>query len=1001
MLWRFLATILVAWFGAVGLGSTRAPTVLVGNRQVQVAFDASGRVRSLRNLVSSTECIHGSGTVPVRVFRNRSGALAELTLTCVTTTAKGKRLEARYVGEGVTVKVAVGVRRTGAKTNWSVEVRNTGRDDIAEVVFPTFEQVRIGGDGSDDVLVRPNRYGQRIPDPARNLERKPGEIVDGLTYQGWWNQPRLIYPGSAGMFWLDLYDASGGLYLASEDRSLIGGFLETRPAPSAVGIVLGIGKYVRVRKGERLALEAAVGIHTGDWRWGARTYREWAERFMARPRVPTWAREMPNWRWQAMIWSMGMERPPLTSPYRWEDVERSLMDEAVALGTPTIGLAGQEFLGHDFGWWWPDPTLGGEDKLREVMWRIRRRGGHAVPYINPIYTWEGFPDVPHADDPEFQRRLAMAPPDAAALRPLWERCGKDVARKRDGSYGYVEQHYFGNMAQTCLASRHWQNYVLWWTRKYARDYGFSGVQWDQLGAFPSQFCTDWSHGHTHSGAGAQGMLELSRRIWRDPKYAVPSDFYIWYEGASDVAAQNLHMGHAGYDMWMPFGFPEMIATTFPDCIFSGDYPVLPGTSGPAVVRARRSVELAFLTRSRLGASASEYGRKVEVVGRLLSTLKGLYWYTLYRGTDGIQTPDGVWASVLEVDRRTCPFVTGPAVVIPIVDLRRERSAFVVQLDGTRYGFFGRTYAEWYPGEWSGLSRTVQVTRADDGTLLIHLPEMGQTSAFSREQSYCEVDDTISSFGAVVVSTREVRRLSIIAPGSVRRGAEVVFQTVEEKLGEKGVSLECNASGAGVGLTPVRVLDGNYTIVQHEGVSCWRVGLAESPYLYWSVATDADGFRDGVLEVRLDYFDDAPGAFRLQYNSSDALAMPYRFGEFNGDYKGSAWVHKRGTGTWRTARLLLPDAQLRGAMNGGADIRLDAWGGTHLIASITVTPIRVIRKPVPNVILMIGNERRRTDANGNLRYRFSAADPSGWYVLNARRGDRSMLLPTSGRTRVTP
>ncbi len=228
----------------------------------------------------------------------------------------------------------------------------------------------------------------------------------------------------------------------------------------------------------------------------------------------------------------------------------------------------------------------------------------------------------------------------------------------------------------------------------------------------------------------------------------------------------------------------------------------------------------------------------------------------------------------------------------------------------------------------------------------------------------------------------------------------MFRTVEECLGGEGTWLHGKADGGNMGIEPVRVSDGNFAMAQHKGVTCWKVGLPESPYLYFRIGKDQAGRLDGTLKVSLFYFDDAPGAFRLQYSSSDALAMPYRFGEFNADCKASAWVHKRGTGFWRSAELLLPDAQLRGAMNGGADIRLDAWGGTHLIGSITVIPVGVIHRPVGGVTLSIGNDVRRTDAQGILRYRFRPSDPTGWYVLDARRTDRSMLLPATGRIRVT-
>lgn len=973
--------------------------VTVANRSLSIAFDAAGRVRSLRNPAGGAELLHGAPSLPLRLYRHSGNALTEVTLharSAPRSLKSGRAMAVEYAGPGVVARVTVEAPDQGGRTDWRVAVTNQGGEPIAEVVFPSFVGARVGTKGSDDWLVRPNRYGQRIPDPERNLERKEGEVVDGLPYAGWWNQPRLIYPGSAGMFWMDLHDASGGLYLASADKTLIGGFLESKPGN---GLALGIGKYVRIQPGQTLALPAVVGIHAGDWRWGARTYRRWAEAFMRKPQTPTWAREMPNWYWRAMLWSMGPTRPPLTSPFSWADLDGKLMDGALALGSSVVGLAGQEFMGHDFGYWWPDPTLGGEALLRRRMADVRRRGGKVVPYINPIYVWEGFPAVPHADDHAFQERLAQAPPDSAAPRPLWERYRRDTARKYDGVDNYVETHYFGNLAQTCLASRQWQDYVLFWTHKYATDYGFAGVQWDQLGAYPSQYCTNEAHGHSVSGTGAQGMLQLADRMWGDPRYRVPKDFYIWYEGASDVAAQRLHMGHAGYDMWMPYSYPEMIAVTFPGAVFSGEYPSLPGVSGPAKVRYQRSVELSLLARGKLGSGGDEHGRKIEAVGRLTEALKGLYWYTGYRGDEGIQSPAGLRFSLLEVDRAECPFAAGPTWVLPYMDTRSDRAAARVLLDPKAMGIRGPVRATLYRGDAPDAPVAVPLRPAAGGRLEMALPAMDAVSPFSREQAYCAEDGTTSSIGLVVVSATQPRRLRLLAPQTVRRGLAVTLRTVEERIIGIDARAEIVEGKPAGGLVPVDVADGKASVVRRAGRLCRRIALPDAPYAYFHVTDSRFTSGAAMVQVELEYLDEGVGAFRLQYNSSDPFAMPYKFGEFNSDHKASAWIHKRGTGRWRTATLTLPDARFAGAMSNGADLRVDAWGGTQHIAALRLKRLRVERKPVPGMSVMVGSDRRTTGRDGSLTYTFAAGDPTGWYVLDARKPDRSGLLPTGGRIKL--
>lgn len=998
-----VATLVFALTFAAG----RSEAVSIENSRLLFSFDEGGRLTRMLNKTSGQECYHGPGKRILKVLCLADGKIVEAPMSLVgsgvSSIRSGKLLSLRFEGEGITAKADISVRDDDPKTAWKLTVSNGGDREVVEVVFPDLDCMQIGGDAKDDVLVRPNRYGQKIPNPSENLLHKAGEIVDGMPYQEWWNQETLIYTGSAGMFWMDLYDSSGGVYLASEDKQLIGGYL-TNAESGRIGMSL--GKYLHVKKGQSFSLQYAVGVHEGDWHWGADRYREWAESFFSRPHIPRWVREMPNWYWRAMIWSLTVDRPRLKADFVFPDIDGKLLDGALWLGSSVVGLGGQEFMGHDYAFWQPDPTLGDVATLRQHVANAKRRGGYIVPYINPIYAWTDFPNGPHSDDPEYQRRFAQLPPESEAKRPNWSTQSSMVARRYDGTHNDVEQRYFGNAPQMCLADRDWQDYVLWWTHKYATDFGFSGVQWDQLGAYQSQYCTDWSHSHQHGGVGATGTLELCRRIYADPKYKVDPDFYIWYEGASDCISQYLQNCHAGYDGWMAYGYPELIRYTFPNNFYSGDWWDQPGIEGVAKVRVDRAVEASFLGRYKLGAGQEPpHAQKISKLVPTINAIKGIYWYTAYRDDVGCSAPDRVRVKVLEIDPKQCPYVSTSGFVLPYEDTRKDKTACAIRLSKRIYDLSGVRKVYWYPAHLQGLRREIAFDDSSPEYLSVRLPASDGLNAFDHKEAYSSADGTSSAVGAIVIAKQELHPMKVIAPLDATPGQDVVLRVVEQKIAGDGerVSASFGSTAFGNGLKQVDVADGMRRTAVKDGEEClstYALKAGDSSYIYFKVDAPSLLNHEGVMEVKVRYFDEGTGTFRVEYNSSDPYAMPVHFGEIYQSHKGSAILHKQDTRTWKTVTFTLPDALLAGKQDGPADLRIDSMGGTDYITSVTVTGKLVKDIPVPNATIRVGNDKRTTDANGYIKYRFRRNDPIGTYIIETYRDGPDGYLPSRSLIRLS-
>ena len=189
--------------------------------------------------------------------------------------------------ESIDVTYTVTVSEDSDLTHWHIKVNNHQKDlrwgQVVGIGFPQLGGLRLGEKSENDVLVRPNRFGEKIPDPVGNAGTYP---------------VNLCYEGFASMMWVDLYntEAGSGLYLASYDKTLLMTELESEADIETCTMRLGLRKYAYIPPGGSwVSAPYVIGVHSGDWHWGADAYRCWAKSWMQKPDVPDWVKEADGW----------------------------------------------------------------------------------------------------------------------------------------------------------------------------------------------------------------------------------------------------------------------------------------------------------------------------------------------------------------------------------------------------------------------------------------------------------------------------------------------------------------------------------------------------------------------------------------------------------------------------------------------------------------------------------------------------------------------------------
>ncbi len=75
-------------------------------------------------------------------------------------------LTLKYYVKEAEVTCQIYIPRRGELSYWRISIKNGSAFDIVEVTFPLLLGLRIGRNHQDDILVRPNRYGEKIPNPV-------------------------------------------------------------------------------------------------------------------------------------------------------------------------------------------------------------------------------------------------------------------------------------------------------------------------------------------------------------------------------------------------------------------------------------------------------------------------------------------------------------------------------------------------------------------------------------------------------------------------------------------------------------------------------------------------------------------------------------------------------------------------------------------------------------------------------------------------------------------
>jgi len=669
-----------------------------------------------------------SGGFPVNppdVLKERSGDLLHLRADPqdpprirIAREGRAHRIECRYeLDGGVRLSYTVSLPEGSPLSEWKVRVENRAAADPAarlrvyRVAFPVLDRLCIGDDPAANWLARPYAQGELIPSAATYSFRSRRRPLNVLTYPGW-----------ASMSWMDLYAphpgtdfGASGLYFASYDPTFRQIDLEAIPDADRKSLTLDVRTYAYLEPGQSWESQRfVVGVHTGDWHWGADRYRSDSAEWLRRQDIPEWINNCDGW--------FGSGSPN----YRFSDLPE-MLKQARWLGLNYLQCWSEmvENVGPNksrkpyYCFFLPDPERGGEEGIAAGVKKVREMGGHMGFYAN-LWTFD-------ATLPEGLEQWKDQIPDDVRI-PDWEREFKKYASVFPDGHVIVGDYVHGYSGM-CPAAEGWQDYLKFWiVDKYVKQYGVDAWYMDScpvtmFGA--SRICFSRDHGPEAPHGVGRGILELLKKLREGA--AETTNLAISSETVCD--ALMVYQSHAlGIELvgrQTKYPCPDIYTYTFPHHpIFSGSCNSWKGVAqyydDMTEPKHQDAMDRVFLMGYRfdvLGYPLDKRSDYVQHLRRLIALrkrIKGDLYESSFKHTIGLgDLPKGVDARLFRQDE-------GESLTIAFLDRRKDRAALSLDVDCGKLDVDGLSRATLYTLD--GHEVVVPLQARGEGCIRLDVPK---------------------------------------------------------------------------------------------------------------------------------------------------------------------------------------------------------------------------------------------------------------------------------------
>ncbi len=383
-------------------------------------------------------------------------------------------------------------------------------------------------------------------------------VVDGET-------AHYIYPNDQ-MQWIDLFSEREGLYISSDDQSLLTTIFRLEKYPPEAGasgywlkepsifppdtprwMKMMVGKLTAIDPGDEWTSAPAVyWPHQGDWHVAARHYRAWADSWMQWPERPQWLRDYVGW--HHIVGKTYLNEVYHTFDQYTEIMkelqEKCAVDTLMIYGHTNIGCEGSDV---DIS---PAENLGGAEGFKRMCDELHARGMKVM-----IFTHRQ--SAINVDLPEYAHY------ERWAIKDRWGRARPEVWWKTtvESLMGHM-QHYEATGPMWARICPHCDEWWLGFRDELLKliDLGLDGAQLDTIGA-EAAICYATDHGHK-PGTRAFGKL-AERLAWlRREIRAVKPEFLMCGEEFGDWLCQYLDLPYSRYrgeegNQVYRYTFPEM------------------------------------------------------------------------------------------------------------------------------------------------------------------------------------------------------------------------------------------------------------------------------------------------------------------------------------------------------------------------------------------------------------------------------------------------------------